>query len=121
MKVLYLISLVYFFFTADSTKAQIYGCTDPLAINFNSSAAQNDGSCTYSPASIAPISSFNLAGNLTETSGLVSWNNQIWTHNDSNDINIYALDSTNGNIINANQGLKTKNQAVVNNQIVSKL
>ena len=27
----------------------VYGCTDPLALNYNSSATQDDGSCTYAP------------------------------------------------------------------------
>lgn len=99
MKILFRIFIICFSSFINTTNAQINGCTDPLAINFNPSATFNDGSCTFSPASIAPISSFNLAGNLTETSGLISWNNQIWTHNDSDDINIYALDSTSGTII----------------------
>src|SRR5665647_3174356 len=99
MKILFRIFIICFSSFINTTNAQINGCTDPLAINFNPSATFNDGSCAFSPASIAPISSFNLAGNLTETSGLISWNNQIWTHNDGDDINIYALDSTSGTII----------------------
>ena len=79
--------------------AQVTGCTDPLANNYNPAATQNDGSCTYNPGSVSPLLSFNLASNLIETSGLIKWGNYIWTHNDSDDINLYALDSSNGNLI----------------------
>lgn len=99
MKIKYLILHVCFIFLYSLASAQTPGCTDPLANNFNPSATENDGSCTYHQASIAPANSFSLAGNITETSGLISWNNQIWTHNDSNDLNIYALDTLNGNIL----------------------
>jgi len=88
--------LLFFLRTA---KAKINGCTDPLATNYNSSATKNDGSCIYNNGSISPSSSFILSGILTETSGLVKWNHQIWTHNDNSDVNIYSLDTINGNII----------------------
>lgn len=99
MKLLSLIISVFFFLVYNDSMSQIVGCTDPQAINYNSSATINNGSCTYNPTSVTPSASFNLAHSLTETSGLICWNNQIWTHNDSDDINLYALDSANGNII----------------------
>ncbi|NTW31965.1 MAG: T9SS type A sorting domain-containing protein [Bacteroidetes bacterium] len=99
MKKLYLIFIISFVFSINNSKAQIYGCTDQLATNYDFSATDNDGSCIYNSASISPVSSFNLDSNIIETSGLVKWNNQIWTHNDNSDINIYSLDTSNGNII----------------------
>ena len=99
MKIFRLIIIVIFLLNVGTSTAQIYGCKDPLANNFNSSATHNDGSCTYNPVSISTAESFNLAGNLLETSGLIAWNNYIWTHNDSDDLNIYKLDTLNGNII----------------------
>jgi len=101
MKIHLFLFSFFILFILKTTTAQIAGCTDPSANNFNPSATQNDGSCTYDASSIAPKASFNLAGNLLETSGLVTWNNQIWTHNDNDDINIYALDSVNGNLLQA--------------------
>ncbi len=95
-----LISL-FFFLLHETATAQIAGCTDPLANNFNPSATLNDGSCAYNPVSISPLLSFNLASSLTETSGLIRWDNYVWTHNDSDDINLYALDTTNGNLIHS--------------------
>lgn len=78
--------------------AQINGCTDPLASNYNVSATNNDGSCAYSILSIAPISTYTLNGTVSETSGLILWDDKLWTHNDNVDTAIYALDTVNGNI-----------------------
>lgn len=83
------------------TSAQILGCTDPLASNYNVNATANDGSCVYGSASITPIASFNLGTNFIETSGLINWNEKLWTHNDNSDTNIYSLDTLNGNLLQA--------------------
>lgn len=81
--------------------AQIYGCTDSEAENFNESATINDGSCQYIIDTIAPNSSAMLSNTISETSGLIMWNKQLWTHNDSNgDAILYAIDSVNGTITN---------------------
>jgi hypothetical protein len=81
-----------------SAFAQVPGCTDPLANNYNPTATVNDGSCTYNASAVSPSSSVNLVNTLSETSGIIKWNNQLWTHNDSDDINLYALDTLNGSI-----------------------
>lgn len=99
MKILFTVIAISFLLFVKTSEAQILGCTDPLATNYNSSATQNDGSCSYNTSSVSPTSSFNLTANLTETSGLIKWNDQIWTHNDNSDINIYSLDTINGNLI----------------------
>ncbi|TVQ90375.1 MAG: T9SS C-terminal target domain-containing protein [Bacteroidetes bacterium] len=70
------------------------GCTDPLAINFDSLATQNDGSCMYSSEIISVITSWDLPETMIETSGLILWDERIWTHNDDTDINLYAFDTT---------------------------
>lgn len=79
--------------------AQILGCTDPLANNYSFSATQNDGSCTYSNATITPVTSVQLGSALAETSGLIRWNNSVWTHNDNTDLNLYALDTISGAVL----------------------
>ncbi|MBK6966718.1 MAG: hypothetical protein IPH20_23180 [Bacteroidales bacterium] len=99
MKKIYIIWLLGFYLIAAQSEAQVYGCTDPLANNYNASATNNNGSCTYNSTSVSSTASFNLAAALDETSGLIRWNNQVWTHNDSQDINIYALDTLNGSIV----------------------
>lgn len=75
--------------------AQICGCTDPLANNFNPLATTNDGSCTYNSSIVSPETSWPLPTILNETSGLIWWNSKIWTHNDDTDKNIYTIDTTN--------------------------
>jgi len=75
------------------------GCTDPLATNYNATATLNDGSCNYPISSITPTTTLPLDASLSETSGLIKWNNSLWTHNDNSDINLYALDTSTGSII----------------------
>lgn len=72
--------------------AQIYGCTDPKANNFNPNATINDGSCTYNTTSIDAVKSYTLPSVLVETSGLIQWKNKFWTQNDDTDINLYSID-----------------------------
>ncbi|WP_300566806.1 T9SS C-terminal target domain-containing protein [Flavobacterium sp.] len=79
--------------------AQISGCTDVYAKNYNPNATQNDGSCIYKKEKIKLTPSFSLDKKLVETSGLIHWNNRLWTHNDDTDTNLYALDTINGSIL----------------------
>ena len=79
-------------------QSQVPGCTDPLANNFDPSATVNDGSCSYDPASVAPESTFPLSGVLAETSGLIVWDDYVWTHNDNTDTVLYGLDTLDANI-----------------------
>ena len=81
--------------------AQVFGCTDPLANNYNANATKNNGTCTYNPTTADVISSNNLPSQLLETSGLTYWNNVLFTHNDNDDLKIYAIDTSNGSIINS--------------------
>ena len=74
--------------------AQHLGCTDSLAINYDSLATQNNGSCMYSPELVSVLSSWDLPESMIETSGLIIWDERIWTHNDDTDINLYAFDTT---------------------------
>ena len=85
--------LFLFFLISLLAKAQLSGCTDALAKNYNPAAIVNDGSCVYENAKVAPVFSITLSDTLREGSGLVYFDNQLWTHNDDTDINIYALDT----------------------------
>lgn len=87
--------LFYFVFLAFQTEAQTSGCTDPLALNFSEQATQNDGSCLYSTESVIPENSNALPELFSETSGLILWNDRLWTHNDDTDTNLYALNPGN--------------------------
>jgi hypothetical protein len=84
----YILSLL-FFTVVYSTKSQVYGCTDPSAINYTPSATINDGSCMYSPTSLTPFKTILLPSLLKETSGLFLDKDSLWTHNDDSDINLY--------------------------------
>lgn len=98
-----------FFLISLSAKAQLSGCTDAMAKNYNPSAVLNDGSCLYENVKIAPVFSTTLSDTLSETSGLVYYDKQLWTHNDDTDTSIYALDTL-GRIANRYplKGVKNK-------------
>lgn len=79
--------------------AQTFGCTDPLAINYNPEATNNDGSCIYPEASVSASFSVEIDDVLDETSGLIFWDGYLWTHNDDTDLNLYKIDTIQGKII----------------------
>lgn len=95
----YSLIFILLFWASSPTRAQTSGCTDPLAKNYDLSARTNNGSCVYENSNISPIASYNLSSALVESSGLIYWNDQIWTINDSDDINLYALNPADGSII----------------------
>ena len=86
-------SIVVFLLIFNASYSQISGCTDSLAKNFNSKATNNDGSCLYETIKIKPLNSLKLSDRLKETSGLMVFDNLLWTHNDDHDTTIYGLDS----------------------------
>lgn len=99
MKTIIYLLILSFSLLSANTSAQVFGCTDSKANNYNALASNNDGSCNYQLDTIAPTSSFLLDNIISETSGLILWNNSVWTHNDSGgETNIYALDTLDGNI-----------------------
>jgi hypothetical protein len=76
------------------------GCTDPQAINYDSQAIENDGSCTYAPTNYAPTQIALLDANLEESSGLAFFNNMLWTHEDGgNPEQVYEIDTLTGAIL----------------------
>jgi len=85
--------IVFFFLIVTSTYSQISLCTDSRAENYNSNAIQNDGSCSYKNLKVKPEYSKILSDSIRETSGLIAFENLLWTHNDDHDKTIYGLDS----------------------------
>ena len=81
-----------FFFTT-TMYSQITGCTDPLSKSYDSNATLNDGSCLYEKIKLKPEYSKKLNDSIRETSGISSFKNLLWTHNDDLDKTIYGLDS----------------------------
>lgn len=93
--------VILFSFVISQFHAQVHGCTDLEAENFNDNATINDGSCIYTNDTIVPTSSVILSNIISETSGLIMWDKQLWTHNDSSgDAILYTIDSVNGAITN---------------------
>ncbi|MBL0739321.1 T9SS C-terminal target domain-containing protein [Flavobacterium sp. GN10] len=76
-----------------STYSQTQGCRDTKAKNYSSIAVENNGSCNYKKLKLEPKYSFQLSDSLKETSGLIAFENLLWTHNDDHDKTIYGLDS----------------------------
>lgn len=97
------------FMISATTYAQILGCTDCLAKNYDQKATENNGSCLYASAKVKAKSTLKLSDTLIETSGLIAFNNLLWTLNDDHDTTLYGLD-TQGEIKN-----KIKLQKVENN------
>jgi hypothetical protein len=93
------LGLVLLSLTLSKTNGQSWGCTDPMASNYDSEAFYNNGSCSYNPTLVSPASSVLLNPLIHETSGLVLWNGMLWTHNDNSDQNLYALDTVTGAIV----------------------
>ncbi len=74
--------LVLFSACAAPLPAQISGCTDPLASNYNPQATQNDGSCTYAATNYVPALHSLLGDTLRENSALLYFEASLWTIND---------------------------------------
>ena len=73
--------------------AQVCGCTDSLAINYDADATVNDGSCLYAPTTVYAVEVGNLDTLLNGTSSLFYWENGYWTYNDWSDNCLYRIDS----------------------------
>lgn len=91
MKLTFFILLLSF----SQLHAQLAGCTDPLASNYNESASINNGTCAYSTIEIVPDASIVLPAEMDETSGLLIFNDRLLTHNDDTDTNLYSFDPGN--------------------------
>jgi hypothetical protein len=86
-------TILLFLLVATGSYAQIFGCTDPLAKNFNTKATENNGSCEYAYAKVKAIFREKLSDSITETSGLVAFDDLLWTHNDDHDTVLYGLNT----------------------------
>ena len=74
------------------------GCTDPKASNFDSTATEEDDSCKYEILNVSPEWSIELDQQIRETSGLILWDEALWTMNDDTDTRLYGLNASTGEI-----------------------
>ena len=92
--------LVIFSLSFSVSHAQVYGCTDHEANNYNPAATNNDGSCVYPLTIFNPPVRFLLPDEVDETSGLAYINGKMWTINDSGGLPVlYAFDTISGEIV----------------------
>lgn len=82
-----------FFFIFSSTNGQIIRCMDSFSKKCNAMAIEN-GSNLYKNLKIKPKYSIKLSDSIRETSGIIAFDNLLWTHNDDTDKTIYGLDSS---------------------------
>ena len=87
------------FATAQVCQAQVCGCTDPLATNYNPKATVNDGGCKYAPVTVRTTVLGTLDAQLEGSSSLLYWNNNYWTYSDHKDNCLYRIDSTNASTL----------------------
>ena len=95
----FIISFAIVFATLLHATAQICGCTDPMATNYNANATVNDGSCVYASATVSGTEIGELGEMLDGSSTLIFWNGGYWTYNDHNDCCLYRIDSTSAAIV----------------------
>lgn len=88
-----------FIITMGSGHAQVCGCTDPLARNYDAEATVNDGSCKYAHTTIKAEVLGELDTLVEGTSTLFHWQDGFWTYNDHVDNCFYRIDSTNAAIL----------------------
>ncbi|MEP7168541.1 MAG: PKD domain-containing protein [Bacteroidota bacterium] len=95
--------LILFYFTFSfiiNANAQISGCTDPQANNYNPAATVNNGSCTYNTTNLTITDKTPLSTPLLdENSGIEFLDGKLWTHNDSDNPNdIYRVDTASNTV-----------------------
>jgi len=96
MKKLFFMLFVFCFLSYD-TSAQMAGCTDPQATNFNTAATYNDGSCIYAPVTQTLGLTINLPSQLNEISGMIYYNSHLYGLLDSGGGNaIYQINPATG-------------------------
>ena len=97
------------FVMAEGCLAQVCGCTDPLATNYNAKATVNDGGCVYAPTIINATELGMLDSLLEGSSSLIYWNDGYWTFNDHKDNFLYRIDSSNAAVLETLCVKKIKN------------
>jgi type IX secretion system substrate protein len=92
--------LLFLFFSFCLKSYTQFGCTDPQALNYDSDALINDGSCSYGLTEYTLTEVTVLPEELRECSGIELLDSGLWIHNDAgNEDKIYRIDSISGQIL----------------------
>jgi hypothetical protein len=92
--------LFFLLLQSPGAAAQLPGCKDPMARNYNPSATANNGTCGYDTVRLRTVFKAALGRNLSETSGLQMAGGSLWSFNDSgNPAEIYRVDTTSGAVL----------------------
>jgi hypothetical protein len=93
--------LLLFFNHSKSLHAQVLGCKDPAASNFNPAATKTDGSCMYVTTTyVPPVKAPAMNSTLVENSGLQWAGEALWTFNDGGgQATIYKIDTLSNTIL----------------------
>lgn len=103
--------IIIWLFAGTGNAQQIDGCTDPKAKNYDPSVNWNDGSCKYKTTIYNPPFKYLLPSEVSETSGLIFYNNALWTINDSGNAPVlYKLAPETGEVIQRIQIANAKNK-----------
>jgi hypothetical protein len=98
MKLIFAYFLFTFQFISHLCLAQI-GCTDPQAQNFDPAANWNDGSCTYASTNYNLQLVTDFPDELQENSGLIFYNNLLYSINDGGNSTDFQEIDIQGNIL----------------------
>ena len=92
--------LIILFFSGTGFAQEIYGCSDPKAKNYNVLTTSNDGLCSYKTTIYNPPFKYLLPDEIKETSGLIYFDNALWTINDGGNLPfLFKLTPETGDII----------------------
>lgn len=95
LQIIYLIPALFLIISCN--KRDLTPCDDPDALNYNPRATVNDGSCEYPQFNIKPELITTLSKVIEETSGLLFFEEHVWTHNDrSGENKLYSINFSNG-------------------------
>lgn len=96
-----ILTLLFLAVQSLSVQAQVTGCTDPSAYNYNPAATVNDGNCKYnSTAYTPPIKVDPISNVVVESSGLQMAGNFLWSFNDGGGAAaIYRIDTVTNAIL----------------------
>lgn len=86
--------ILFLLLVIPSSFAQIFGGNVSLSKNLNPDTKKNNRNCSHKKPKLKPLFSAPLSDSLKETSGLLFFDNQLWTHNDDSDATIYGLNTS---------------------------